>query len=73
MSIQRRAKASESKRELFSKVAESSSQYFSSATSQSSLSPSSTSSSNFEDQPAPDFVELKAARKILTRPKLLLL
>ena len=71
-STQKRAKASESERELLCKVVESSSQYFSSASSQSSLSPSSTSSSNFEDQllssryqPAPDFVELKVSRKIV--------
>ena len=55
-----------------SKVVESSSQYFSSASSQSSLSLSSTSSSSFEDQllssryqPALDFVELKVPRKIV--------
>ena len=54
------------------KVVESSSQYFSSASSQRSLLPSSTSSSNFEDQllyskyqPAPDFDELKVPRKIV--------
>ena len=69
-STQKRAKVSDSERELLSKVVESSSQYFSSASSQSSLSLSSTSSSNFEDQllssryqPAPDFVELKSSQK----------
>ena len=61
---------------MLSRVVESSSQYFSSARSQSSLSPSSTSSFNYEDQllssryqPAPDFVKLKVPRKIANLPE----
>ena len=61
---------------MLSRVVESSSQYFSSARSQSSLSPSSTSSFNYEDQLlssryqlAPDFVKLKVPRKIANSPE----
>ena len=75
-STQKRARALKSERELLIKVVESFSKTFSSASSQSSLSPSSTSSSNFEDQllsskyqPVPDFVELKVPKKIVNSPE----